>query len=78
MFLFGATSEHMSEVIQANQSGKQVLSVKEMCTTAKLNYLDLADLYILHYTYIHLTYTYTLNFNVSMTCNIKSLTMLMT
>ena len=30
MFLFVATSERMSQVIQVNESGKQVLSVKEI------------------------------------------------
>ena len=30
MFLFVATSEHMSQVIQANETGEQVLSVKEI------------------------------------------------
>ena len=30
MFLFVATSERMSQVIQANETGKQVLSVKEI------------------------------------------------
>ena len=30
MILFVATSERMSQVIQANETGKQVLSVKEI------------------------------------------------
>ena len=48
MFFFVATSERMSQVIQANETGKPVLSVKrycKICASAKLNYLDLADIY---------------------------------
>ena len=49
MFLSVATSERMSQVIQANETGNQVLSVEEIlkiCASAKLNYLDLVDIYI--------------------------------
>ena len=47
MFLFVATSERMSQVIQMKLASQFYQSKKycKICASAKLNYLDLADIY---------------------------------
>ena len=65
MFLFVATSEPMSQVIQAKGTGRQVLSVKEIL---KKLYWYKASTSII---WTQQTYTFSLNFNVSMTHNKK-------